>query len=68
MIGSLFEQIFAPSSRHSSSERQRLALAKDENSASGTGGGPIDLDSGKVLIGAARGSITAEAEAPGRPE
>ncbi|MFF7182973.1 DUF6191 domain-containing protein [Streptomyces sp. NPDC008121] len=63
MIGSLFEQIFAPSSRYSAHERQRLALAKDENTASGMSGGPIDLDSGKVRIAAeCRG---AAAGAPG---
>ncbi|MGW2207510.1 DUF6191 domain-containing protein [Streptomyces sp. NPDC001774] len=65
MIGSLFEQIFSPSSRHAAGERRRLALAKDDIPASGTGGGPIDLDSGKVLITAGRGKPVRH---PGTPE
>ncbi|WP_018383486.1 DUF6191 domain-containing protein [Wenjunlia vitaminophila] len=50
MLGGVFEELFAPGRRHAEDERNRLALTRDEPGDSDPGSGPIDLDSGVVVI------------------
>ncbi|TDC26955.1 hypothetical protein E1265_02915 [Streptomyces sp. 8K308] len=44
------EELFLPGSRHTHAERKRLELSKVEEGTADPGRGPIDLDSGRVLI------------------
>ena len=57
-----FEQLFAPGRRHLTEERNRLLATRDEAGDAGPGRGPVDLDSGVVVI-KARGTAGQE---PGR--
>ncbi len=45
-----FEELFAPGSKHSSDERNRLEMTREDVGDSDPGRGPIDLDSGKAVI------------------
>ncbi|MER7044251.1 DUF6191 domain-containing protein [Streptomyces jumonjinensis] len=47
---SVFDEIFAPGQKHASDERNRLALSRTDVGDSDPCRGPIDLDSGMVLI------------------
>jgi len=44
------EELFVPGSRHTHEERKRLELTRDEEGSHGPGHGPVDLDSGHVVI------------------
>nr|WP_308406148.1 DUF6191 domain-containing protein [Streptomyces panaciradicis] len=57
-----FEEVFAPSRKHTDDERKRLELSREDVGDNDPGRGPIDLDSGKVVI---RPSGTADEEDPG---
>jgi hypothetical protein len=46
----MFEELFAPGRKHTEDERNRLELVRDEEGDSDPGRGPIDLDSGTVVI------------------
>jgi hypothetical protein len=46
----LFDELFAPGRKHTDDERNRLELFRDEEGDSDPGRGPIDLDSGTVVI------------------
>jgi hypothetical protein len=46
----LFEELFTPSRRHVEDERNRLALTRDEEGSADPARGPIDLDSGTVVV------------------
>ncbi|WP_432013472.1 DUF6191 domain-containing protein [Streptomyces cucumeris] len=46
----LIEELFAPSRRHTEEERNRLEVTLDEVGSNDPGRGPIDLDSGRVVV------------------
>jgi Family of unknown function (DUF6191) len=46
----LVEELFAPGRKHTEDERNRLELVRDEAGDGDPGKGPIDLDSGHVVI------------------
>ncbi|MFC8271459.1 DUF6191 domain-containing protein [Streptomyces sp. NPDC057271] len=46
----LMEELFAPSQKHASDERQRLELTREDLGDADPGRGPIDLASGAVTI------------------
>ncbi|MBK3641698.1 MULTISPECIES: DUF6191 domain-containing protein [unclassified Streptomyces] len=45
-----FEELFAPGRKHTHDERKRLELSREDVGDNDPGRGPIDLDSGKVVI------------------
>ncbi|QNE77749.1 hypothetical protein F0344_26950 [Streptomyces finlayi] len=49
-----FDQLFAPSRRHTEEERRRQELVLEEAGDADPGRGPVDLTSGVVLIRPAR--------------
>jgi hypothetical protein len=51
------EELFAPGRKHTEDERNRLELTREEAGDSDPGRGPIDLDSGTVVIRAPRPAI-----------
>ncbi|MDT0453582.1 DUF6191 domain-containing protein [Streptomyces hesseae] len=52
---SVFEEIFAPGRKHTQEERERLELTRDDTGDADPAKGPIDLDSGVVVIRARQG-------------
>lgn len=50
MFGNVFEQLFAPGRKHTDDERNRLLVSRDEVGDASPGKGPIDLDSGVVVM------------------
>ncbi|RSS81165.1 DUF6191 domain-containing protein [Streptomyces sp. WAC06614] len=46
----LIEELFNPGRRHVDEERRRLETTRVDTNDAGPGKGPIDLDSGQVLI------------------
>ncbi|CAL9550705.1 hypothetical protein SUDANB120_04437 [Streptomyces sp. enrichment culture] len=46
----LIEELFNPGRRHTDEERKRLELSRTDVADGDPGRGPIDLESGKVLI------------------
>lgn len=46
----ILEQLFAPGRKHTEDEHNRLMLTRDEAGDSDPGKGPIDLESGVVVI------------------
>ncbi|MEV0264324.1 DUF6191 domain-containing protein [Streptomyces sp. NPDC050617] len=46
----IFEAIFAPGRKHTEEERNRLELTREDVGDGSSGHGPIDLDSGQVVI------------------
>ncbi|GAA3043725.1 hypothetical protein FHS39_000144 [Streptomyces olivoverticillatus] len=51
----VIEELFAPGREHTEEERNRLELCRDETGDADPGKGPIDLDSGHVVIRPRRG-------------
>lgn len=49
---SIFEVLFAPGRRHIEEEKNRLEWTRDEEGEGDPHHGPIDLDSGHVVISA----------------
>jgi Family of unknown function (DUF6191) len=47
---SIFETVFAPGRRHMEEEKERLEWTRDEEGEGARHRGPIDLDSGHVVI------------------
>ncbi len=47
---SLMEALFHPSAEHREEERQRLEHGRVDDDSPDTGSGPVDLDSGHVVI------------------
>ncbi|MEV7287609.1 DUF6191 domain-containing protein [Streptomyces sp. NPDC093252] len=45
-----FEELFAPGRKHTSDEQNRLALTREDVGDADPGRGPIDLESGKVVV------------------
>lgn len=56
------EELFVPGSHHVHEERKRLEHSRDDATAGGPGCGPIDLDSGKVVV-----ALPTEGVLPPRP-
>ncbi|MET9568325.1 DUF6191 domain-containing protein [Streptomyces virginiae] len=46
----MIEELFNPGRKHSNEEKKRLELSRTDVGDSDPGRGPIDLDSGRVLI------------------
>ncbi|MET7760914.1 DUF6191 domain-containing protein [Streptomyces sp. NPDC005336] len=46
----LIEELFAPGRKHTDEERNRLEVTLDEVGSNDPGKGPIDLESGHVVI------------------
>ncbi|MFC5721230.1 DUF6191 domain-containing protein [Streptomyces gamaensis] len=46
----VLEEVFAPGRKHTHEERNRLELSRDDTGDADPGQGPIDLDSGRVVI------------------
>ncbi|MFJ2231985.1 DUF6191 domain-containing protein [Streptomyces halstedii] len=67
----LFSELFSPGRKHTTEERKRLELSREDLGDSDPSRGPIDLSSGKVTLrltgpaGTAAPDPTAEAERPG---
>ncbi|MEU1780159.1 DUF6191 domain-containing protein [Streptomyces abikoensis] len=51
----VFEELFAPGRAHTEEERNRLELTREDPGDGDPGAGPIDLDSGVVVIRPRRG-------------
>ncbi|MER7467720.1 DUF6191 domain-containing protein [Streptomyces sp. NPDC097981] len=49
----MFEELFNPGRKHTDEEKKRLELSRTDVNDGDPGRGPIDLDSGTVLIGPA---------------
>lgn len=50
MSWNVFEELVNPASRHTHDERNRLELTRDEEGNADPGRGPVDLESGCVVI------------------
>ncbi|WSK91762.1 DUF6191 domain-containing protein [Streptomyces sp. NBC_00597] len=46
----MIEELFSPGRKHTHEEKKRLELSRIDVNDGDPGRGPIDLDSGKVLI------------------
>jgi Family of unknown function (DUF6191) len=46
----ILEQLFSPGRKHTDDERNRLELTREETGDSDPGKGPIDLESGVVVV------------------
>ncbi|MBF6045797.1 hypothetical protein GO001_11270 [Streptomyces sp. NRRL B-1677] len=46
----VFEEVFAPGRKHAHDEEKRLALTREDIGDADPARGPVDLDSGRVLI------------------
>lgn len=49
-VFNLIEELFSPGRRHTDEEKKRLELSRVDVGDGDPGRGPIDLDSGRVLI------------------
>nr|WP_237521271.1 DUF6191 domain-containing protein [Streptomyces sp. SID4925] len=74
MVFDLFSELFSPGRKHTTEERKRLELSREDLGDSDPSRGPIDLSSGKVTLrltgpaGTAAPDPTAEAERPDEPD
>ncbi|MFD3697896.1 DUF6191 domain-containing protein [Streptomyces sp. NPDC058646] len=50
MVFNLIEELFDPGRKHTDEEKKRLELSRIDVNDGDPGRGPIDLESGKVLI------------------
>ena len=46
----VFEELFAPGRKHTRDEKKRLELTREDVGDNDPGRGPIDLESGKVVV------------------
>ncbi|MER5980508.1 DUF6191 domain-containing protein [Streptomyces sp. NPDC001857] len=46
----MFEELFAPGRKHTRDEQNRLELTREDVGDTGSGHGPIDLSSGRVVV------------------
>ncbi|WEO95127.1 DUF6191 domain-containing protein [Streptomyces sp. FXJ1.172] len=58
-----FEELFAPSRKHTHDEENRLELTREDVGDTDPGRGPIDLTSGRVVVRLPK-APPAEAETP----
>ncbi|MFD8635286.1 DUF6191 domain-containing protein [Streptomyces sp. NPDC059533] len=49
-VFNMIEELFGPSRRHTDEEKKRLELSRVDINDGDPGRGPIDLESGRVLI------------------
>ncbi|MGW1752507.1 DUF6191 domain-containing protein [Streptomyces sp. NPDC002092] len=59
----VFEELFAPGRKHTRDEKKRLELTREDVGDNDPGRGPIDLESGKVVVRPPRqedGTVAAE--------
>ncbi|MGW1774598.1 DUF6191 domain-containing protein [Streptomyces sp. NPDC002104] len=49
-VFNMIEELFSPGRKHTDEEKKRLELSRTDVNDGDPGKGPIDLDSGKVLI------------------
>ena len=63
-----FEELFAPSRKHTRDEENRLELTREDVGDGDPGRGPIDLSSGKVVVRRPKSEDADGAEEPGEPE
>ncbi|MFD9377483.1 DUF6191 domain-containing protein [Streptomyces sp. NPDC059999] len=49
-VFNMIEELFAPGRKHTHEEKKRLELSRTDVDDGDPGRGPIDLESGKVLI------------------
>ncbi|WP_414167879.1 DUF6191 domain-containing protein [Streptoverticillium reticulum] len=49
-VFNVFEEIFAPGRKHTEEERNRLELTREDVGDGDPARGPVDLDSGHVVI------------------
>ncbi|MFJ9631187.1 DUF6191 domain-containing protein [Streptomyces sp. NPDC091280] len=71
----MFEELFSPGRKHTEDERNRLEMTRVDVADGDPGRGPIDLDSGKVVVrlpdpgadAADASATTPEAPESGRP-
>ncbi|MGW0393083.1 DUF6191 domain-containing protein [Streptomyces sp. NPDC003042] len=52
----MIEELFSPGRKNTNDEKKRLELSRTDVNDGDPGRGPIDLDSGKVLIRPAEGA------------
>ncbi|QKW29544.1 hypothetical protein HUT11_28090 [Streptomyces seoulensis] len=45
-----FEELFAPGRKHTSDEKRRLELTREDTGDGDPGRGPVDLDSGRIVV------------------
>ncbi|MET7488597.1 DUF6191 domain-containing protein [Streptomyces sp. NPDC005538] len=68
----MFEELFSPGRKHTEDERNRLEMTREDVGDGDPGRGPIDLESGKVVVRlpdpAADLSADASATSPEAPE
>ncbi|EFL17807.1 DUF6191 domain-containing protein [Streptomyces sp. C] len=65
MVFNMIEELFNPGRKHAHDEKKRLELSRTDVGDGDPGRGPIDLDSGKVLIRPADASEPGGAPEPG---
>ncbi|MET7569763.1 DUF6191 domain-containing protein [Streptomyces sp. NPDC005492] len=46
----MFEELFSPGRKHTEDERNRLEMTREDVGDGDPGRGPIDLESGKVVV------------------
>jgi hypothetical protein len=63
-VFNVFEQLFNPGRQHTEDEHNRLELTRDEEGSSDPSRGPIDLDSGAVVVRAPRRDPDEEESSP----
>ncbi|MFD3718336.1 DUF6191 domain-containing protein [Streptomyces sp. NPDC058674] len=56
-VFNMIEELFGPGRKHTDEERKRLELSRTDVGDGDPGRGPIDLDSGRVLIRRAEGPL-----------
>ncbi len=64
-VFNMIEELFNPGRRHTDEEKKRLELSRTDVGDGDPGRGPIDLDSGSVLIRRAAGPRPASEDARG---
>ncbi|WP_345667796.1 DUF6191 domain-containing protein [Streptomyces similanensis] len=45
-----FEELFAPGRKHTSDEKRRLELTREDTGDGDPGRGPVDLGSGRIVV------------------
>ncbi|WP_234477550.1 DUF6191 domain-containing protein [Streptomyces sp. MBT65] len=64
----MFEELFSPGRKHTQDEANRLELTRVDVADGDPGRGPIDLESGKVVVRLPEAEAEAEAEADAGPD
>ncbi|MEV6682308.1 DUF6191 domain-containing protein [Streptomyces erythrochromogenes] len=62
----MIEELFNPGRKHTNDEKKRLELSRTDVGDNDPGRGPIDLDSGRVLIRVDEDPADDHCPAPGR--